>query len=62
MLNRETGRAVGTVVFETREQLEATREASRGIREGAAPEMGAMVDDVAEMELALAHLHLPEMA
>ena len=62
MLNRDTGRAVGTVVFETSQQLEATREAARGIREGAAPEMGAMVDDVAEMELALAHLHLPEMA
>lgn len=62
MLNRETGRAVGTLVFENRQQLEATREAARGIREGAAPAMGAMVDDVAEMELALAHLHLPEMA
>jgi hypothetical protein len=62
MLNRETGRAVGTLVFENRQQLEATRESARGIREGAAPAMGAMVDDVAEMELALAHLHVPEMA
>ena len=62
MLNRDTGRAVGTVVFETSQQLEATREDARRIREGSAPEMGAMVDDVAEMELALAHLHLPEMA
>ncbi len=62
MINRETGRAVGTVTFETRQQLEATREASAGIREGATREMGAMVDDVIEMDLALAHLHVPEMA
>lgn len=62
MLNRETGRAVGTLVFENRQQLEASREDARRIREGSAPEMGAMVDDVAEMELAVAHLHVPEMA
>ena len=46
MINRETGRAVGTATFETRQQLEATREASSGIREGATREMGARVDDV----------------
>ena len=62
MINREAGRAVGTVTFETREQLEATRAASSGIREGAAREIPAMVDDIAEMELPLAHLHVPEMA
>jgi hypothetical protein len=62
MINRETGRAVGTLVLETRQQLEATREDARRIRDGSAPEMGAMVDDVAEMELAVAHLHVPEMA
>ena len=62
MLNRETGRAVGTAVFENRQQLEASREDSRRIRERSAPEMGAMIDDVAELELAVAHLHVPEMA
>jgi len=62
MLNRETGRAVGTLVFENRQQVEATREAARGIREAAGAEMDAMIDDVAEMELAVAHLHVPEMA
>lgn len=61
MINRDTGRAVGTVTFETQEQLEATRQAASGIRERASQEMGAVVDDVAEMELALAHLHLPEL-
>lgn len=62
MLNREMNRAVGTLVFENRQQLEASRESARHIRESSAPEMGAMVDDVAEMELAVAHLHVPEMA
>ncbi|HEV7146920.1 MAG TPA: antibiotic biosynthesis monooxygenase [Pedococcus sp.] len=62
LINRETGRAVGTVTFERREQLEASREAASRIRTAASAEMGATVDDVAEMEVSLAHLHLPEMA
>jgi hypothetical protein len=61
MLNRETGRAVGTATFETREQLEASRDVARGLREAASRELSATVDDVAEMELAFAHLHIPEM-
>ena len=62
MINRETHRAVGTMVFENRQQLEATREDARRIRETSASGMGAMIDDVLEMELAVAHLHVPEMA
>jgi quinol monooxygenase YgiN len=61
MINRENGRAVGTVTFETREQLEATREAAADLRQRAGQEMGAVVDDMAEMEVALAHLHVPEL-
>jgi hypothetical protein len=61
MINREAGRAVGTATFETRQQLEASRDAARGLREAAARELGATIDDVAEMELAFAHLHIPEM-
>ena len=61
MINRENGRAVGTVTFETRDQLEATREASAELRQRGSQEMGAVVDDVAEMEVALAHLHLREL-
>ncbi|MDF2145980.1 antibiotic biosynthesis monooxygenase [Knoellia sp. p5-6-4] len=61
MINRETGRAVGTATFETRQQLEASRDTARGLREAAARELGATIDDVAEMELAFAHLHIPEM-
>lgn len=61
MINREKGRAVGTLTFERRDQLEATREAATQIREMASREIGATVDEVAEVEVALAHLHLPEL-
>ena len=61
LINREAGRAVGTVIFESRAQLEATREAAARIREAASTEAGARVDDVAEMEVAFAHLHVPEL-
>lgn len=62
MINRETGRAVGTITFDSREQLERSRDAAAQIRERASSELGATVDEVAEMEVALAHLHVPEMA
>ena len=61
-INREAGRAVGTVTFENRAALEASREPTARIRDKATREIGATVDEVAEMELALAHLHVPEMA
>lgn len=62
LINAETGRAVSTVTFESREQLEASRTAAMEIREAATKELGATADDMAEMEMAFAHLHLPEMA
>jgi hypothetical protein len=61
-VDRDTGRAVGTLTLDSREALEATREVSKKIREGASREMGATVDAVEEMEVAFAHLHVPEMA
>ncbi|WP_457253388.1 antibiotic biosynthesis monooxygenase [Pedococcus sp. P5_B7] len=62
LISRETGRAVGTITFERREHLDASREAAARIREAASRDLGATVDDVMEMEVVLAHLHLPEMA
>jgi hypothetical protein len=61
LVSRDTGRIAGTVTFETRAQLEATRQAVVPIRERASQELRATVDDVAEMEVAFAHLHLPEL-
>ena len=62
MVDRGAGRAVGTFTIDSREQLDASRETVAAMREAATREMGATVDEVAEMEVALAHLHVPEMA
>ena len=61
MISRDSGRIVGTVTFETRAQLEATREAAKDLRHRASEQLEASVDDVAEMEVAMAHLHVPEL-
>lgn len=62
LVSRDSGRAVSTVTFASREQLEASREAASGVRAAASADAGAKIDDVAEMEVAFAHLHVPEMA
>jgi quinol monooxygenase YgiN len=62
MTDRMTNRAVGTVIFDSREALERSRDATAAIRGAAMAEMGANIDRVGEMEVALAHLHVPEMA
>lgn len=62
MVDRETGRVVSTVAFDSREAIEASRETSTGIRERVVAELDAIVDSVEEMEVAFAHLHVPEMA
>lgn len=62
LISRESGRAVGTVTFDSRDQLESTREDVAAMREKVTKEIGAKVDEVAELEVALAHLHVPEMA
>jgi len=62
MIDREAARGVGTVVFDSRRAMEASRGQAQSIRDRVAGEMGASVDRVEEMEMAFAHLHLPEMA
>jgi hypothetical protein len=62
MIDRAAGRVVGTAVFDSRADLDATRDAAKGLRERVASELGATVDNVEEMEMAFAHLHVPEMA
>ena len=61
MIDRDAGRVVGTVVFESRKALEAARADAQGIRERVAAELGATVDKIDEMEMVFAHLHVPEM-
>ena len=62
MVDRAAGRVVGTAAFDSRAAIEASREATAGIRGRVVRELGATVDDVEEMEIAFAHLHVPEMA
>jgi heme-degrading monooxygenase HmoA len=62
MIDRQAGRVVGTVVFDSRQAMDATSGDARSIRERVAGELGAQVDRVDEMEMVFAHLHVPEMA
>jgi len=60
LMDRGTGLAVGTVTFDDRSALEASREQARAIREDATRTMNRDMVDVAEFELVLAHLRVPE--
>ncbi len=61
MIDRAAGRAVGSVTFGSRDEMVATRAAADELRTRTAAGLGASVTDVCEFELALAHLHVPEM-
>ncbi|MGY1620241.1 antibiotic biosynthesis monooxygenase [Geodermatophilus sp. SYSU D00691] len=60
LVDRASGRTVGTVSFADRDALTATRESAARIREEFTRAMGRTVTDVAEMDLVLAHLRVPE--
>jgi quinol monooxygenase YgiN len=60
LVDRDTGLAVGTTTFDDRSALEGSREQARSIRDDATRTMGRETVDVAEMELVLAHLRVPE--
>jgi hypothetical protein len=58
--DRRNGRTVSVTSFENRDALELTRKHARHLREQFARAMGAQIVDAAEMDLAVAHLHVPE--
>ncbi|HEY8822134.1 MAG TPA: hypothetical protein VIM49_09360 [Dermatophilaceae bacterium] len=62
MINRETGRAVSSATFASRDAMVASRSAADSLRTRTAADVSATVTDINEFELALAHLHVPEMA
>ena len=62
LVNRNTGRCTWAATFESREALEATRERAGAGREEFGPATGTTFMDIAEMEVAIAHLRVPEMA
>jgi heme-degrading monooxygenase HmoA len=61
LINRVTGRAVSTVVYESSEAMARTRDIGQTLRRRVAEQTNAEVLDVAEFELALAHLRVPEL-
>ena len=61
LVDRAAGVMCGTVSFDSRAALEASRDAARAIREKAVSETGAEILDVAEFDLVLAHLRVPEL-
>ena len=62
MIDRRTGQTVSVTAFENRDAAGLVRRSARSLREQFAHAMGARIVDVAEMDLDLAHLHVPEMA
>lgn len=61
LIDRQTGQAVSTVVYESSEAVARTRDIGQTLRRRVAQQAGAEVLDVAEFELALAHLRVPEL-
>ena len=61
VVNRAEQRAVTTVGYDDRSSLEYSREGANAVRDEAARQIDAHLLGVAEFELALAHLHIPEM-
>ena len=60
LVDRNSGLAVGTITFDDRSALQASREQARSLREESVRTMNREMVDVAEMELVLAHLRVPE--
>ena len=61
LVNRGTGRACSTTTYDSLAAMEASRERAWTIRDAGVRDAGVDVLDVAEGELALAHLRLPEL-
>ena len=61
-LMNQSGRAVSTATFDSRDAMERNQEQAKELRNTRTRELGADVLDVGEFELALAHLRVPEMA
>lgn len=61
-LDRSTGRAVMSATYDSRELMTATREQAMDLRTRTAGDARVNILDVAEFDLLLAHLRVPEMA
>jgi heme-degrading monooxygenase HmoA len=60
LVNRGDGRCASAVVFESRDAMTQTRDQFTTLREEFTQKMGMEIVEVAEFDLALAHLRVPE--
>lgn len=60
LLDRDSGRSVSTVAYDSRTRLEASRADADQLRARAAQQGQARIVEVAEFELVLSHLRVPE--
>jgi heme-degrading monooxygenase HmoA len=60
LIDRRDGRCASSVVFESREAMAHTRDQFTTLREEFTQRMGMEILEVAEFDLALAHLRVPE--
>ena len=61
MVDRQSGRAVSTVTWDSLEAMERSRLAAAQLRSKVAQATGAQIQAVAEFDLVLAHLRVPEL-
>jgi heme-degrading monooxygenase HmoA len=62
LVDRESGRSVSTVTFDSREAMERNRDQASALKSEKMKEAGVEELEEAEFELALAHLRVPELA
>jgi hypothetical protein len=62
MVNPTSARAAASVTYDSREAMERSSDAACSLRTAMLRDLGIDQDDVGEFELAIAHLHVPEMA
>ena len=60
MVDRRDGRCASAVVFDSHEAMAHTRDQFTTLREEFVARMSMQIDEVAEFDLALAHLRVPE--
>ena len=61
LVDRSSGRACVTATYDSVEAMATARDAAMGLRADLAQETGMRVTEVAEFELAVAHLDVPEL-
>ena len=61
-VDRESGRAVATVSYESREAMDRSAERGLALRDRFAERHGVDITDVAEFDIVLAHLRVPQLA